>query len=299
MQTILGSPILLLLFTTAFWGGNAVVGKYALNFMTGVELSFWRWVFAFLLLLPFALKSAIRNRDYYRANIWFIGFLSILGVSIYNTFQYLALQWTGAINVSVVAASVPAVTFALTWFMGQERANLIQKTGLLMAFFGVLYMVFHGEVDRVLSLQFNPGDLIMFAAVCGWALYSVLVRKVPAEINKLGFLLVQIIIGLLGILPFYLFISNSTAAIPINTSVILIFAYVAIFPSLMAFYFWNKAVLLGGANQAAMFCNLIPVFATLLAVLFLDEQFVAYHMTGMGVVFIGILLSTYGRRFNT
>jgi len=296
MKTILGTPILLLIFATAFWGGNAVVGKFALNYMSGIELSFLRWVLAFSLLFPFAIKLAIRDRVYYLQHFRFIAFLSLLSVSIYNTFQYLALQWTGAINVSVVAASVPAVIFAMTWLLGQERANTTQKSGLLLALIGVLYMAFRGEWARMLSLQFNQGDLLMFVAVVSWATYSVLFKKVPTHIDKLGLLLVQMFIGTLGILPFYFLMTDAGTGIPLNTPVLLILAYVAIFPSLLSFFFWNRAVLLGGANQAAMFCNLIPVFATLLAVLFLDEQFTHFHMVGMAVVFIGILLSTYGRK---
>jgi len=157
-------------------------------------------------------------------------------------------------------------------------------------------MAFRGEWARMLSLQFNQGDLLMFVAVVSWATYSVLFKKVPTHIDKLGLLLVQMFIGTLGILPFYFLMTDAGTGIPLNTPVLLILAYVAIFPSLLSFFFWNRAVLLGGANQAAMFCNLIPVFATLLAVLFLDEQFTHFHMVGMAVVFIGILLSTYGRK---
>ncbi len=299
MKSLLGTPVFLLILATAFWGGNTVVGKFALNYMTGIELSFWRWVMAFLLLLPITIKFVIADRHYYRANILFVIFISVLSVSIYNTFQYLALQWTGAINVSVVAASVPALIFALTWLMGQERANTIQKVGLLLALVGVLYMAFRGDLERLKNLEVNPGDLLMFVAVVAWAVYSVLVKKIPGEVSKLGLLLVQIFIGTLGILPFYLYTFNPETSIPIDVDVVLIVAYVAIFPSILSFFFWNRAVLLGGANQAAMFCNLIPVFATLLAVFFLDEKLALFHMVGMVVVFVGILLSIYGRKFLT
>ncbi len=299
MKILLGTPILLLICATAFWGGNVVVGKFSLNYMTGIELSFWRWLLAFLLLFPFAIKSVIADRRYYQENFRFVALLSILSVSVYNTFQYLALHWTGAINISVVAASVPALIFALTWLTGQERANLAQKMGLLLALGGVLYMVFRGDLERLLSMQLNPGDLLMFVAVIAWAFYSVLFKKVPTQIGKLGLLLVQISIGTLGVLPFYLFASGIDADFKLEVPVVLILTYVALFPSLLSFFFWNRAVQLGGANQAAMFCNLIPVFATLLAVFFLDEKLAIFHIVGMIVVFIGISLSIYGRKLLT
>jgi len=299
MRTILGSPVLLLIFATVFWGGNAVVGKFALNYMSGIELSFWRWIVAFLLLLPFALRFAIADKYYYQTHIRFVILLSTLSVTIYNTFQYLALQWTGAINVTVVAASVPAIIFAMTWAVGQERANAIQKVGLLFALCGVLYMAFRGELERLLLLQLNPGDLLMFIAVVSWATYSVLFKKIPKHIDELGLLLVQIFVGTIGILPFYLFTAGWDIRFEFDLPVLMILAYVAVFPSILSFFFWNRAVLLGGANQAAMFSNLIPVSATLLAVFFLDEKLEIFHLMGMAIVSVGISLSVYGRKFLT
>lgn len=291
--SVLEQPALLLILTTLFWGGNAVVGKYALNFMSGIELSFWRWVLAFIILLPFAWRACLRDFAYYRKHIGLLCLLAFLSVSLYNSFQYLALQWTTAINVGVVSATMPLNVFLLTWLFGQERANGLQKLGMLLALIGVAVVIARGDWDLLLGLQLNPGDLLMLTAVFGFALYSVLMKKLPAELDKLGLLLLLIFMGTLGILPFYLWDISGRETLSLNRDTVLILGYVAIFPSILSYYFWNKAVLIGGANQAGLYCNLISVFASLLAVLFLGEAFRPYHVIGMVTIFLGILLATY------
>ena len=290
---LLQQPALLLILTTAFWGGNAVVGKAALTYMSGIELSFWRWVLAFLLLLPFAWRRALRDWPYYRRHAGLLLVLALLSVSLYNTLQYLALQWTSAINVGVVSATMPLAVFFLTWLLGQERVDSWQKSGLLLALIGVLAVVSQGEWRILLALQLNPGDLLMLTAVLGFAVYSVLMRRLPPEIDKLGLLLWLILIGNFGILPFYLWDIHGHELLTLDRHTLPILAYVGIFPSLLSYYFWNRAVLVGGANQAGMFCNLIALFASLFAVLFLGESLQPYHLVGMLTIFAGIFMATY------
>lgn len=286
-------PAVLLVLTTLFWGGNAVVGKFALNYMSGIELSFWRWVLAFLILLPFAWRACLRDLAYYRRHLGLLLLLALLSVSLYNSLQYLALQFTTAINVGVVSATMPLEVFLLTWLLGQERANWLQKWGLLLALVGVCWVVSRGDLQVLTGMQLNPGDLLMLTAVFGFAIYSVLMKKLPPELDKLGLLLLLIFIGIFGILPFYVWDISGRETFSLNRDTVLILAYVAIFPSLLSYYFWNKAVLLGGANQAGLYTNLISVFASLLAVVFLGETFRVYHVIGMAAIFIAILLSTY------
>ena len=286
------SPPVLLALTTLFWGGNAVVGKIAVDHLSGIELSFWRWVIAFLILLPFAYRAALKDIAFYKANFGMIFILAFLSVSVYNTFQYLALQWTMAINVGVVAASMPLMVFLMTWMMGQERTGSYQKMGAILALVGVMIIISRGDIGILTSLKVNPGDLLMLAAVFSFALYSVLLKRMSPDVDKLGLLLVLIFLGIVGIFPFYLWDISDGARLELNTTTVLILCYVGIFPSILSYFFWNKAVALGGANQAGMFCNLISVYASVLAVIFLDETLSVFHLIGMATIFIGIFLST-------
>ncbi len=290
---MLNFPPLLLLLTTLFWAGNAVVGKIALGYMSSIELSFWRWVLALVLLTPFAYKSVCRDFAYYKSHPGLILFLAVLSVTFYNTFQYLALQWTMAINIGVISATMPLAVFTLTWIFGQERANGQQKLGLMIAILGVLYVIVKGDLQQLLSLSFNQGDLLMLLAVLSFAVYSVYMKRLPLGLDKLGLLWVLILLGALGILPLYLWDIQQHQLLEISLDTLLILGYVSVFPSLLSYYFWNKAVMMAGANMAGLYFNMIAVFASLLAIVFLDEPFSLHHVIGMTAIFFGILLSTY------
>ncbi|MET0014104.1 MAG: DMT family transporter [Sedimenticola sp.] len=288
----MNSPQLLLALTTLFWAGNAVVGKVAVGLISGIELSFWRWVIALVLLTPFAYKAVMKDLAYYRRHWLMMLLLGFLSVSVYNTFQYLALQWTSVINVGVVTATMPLMVFTLTWLAGQERASGYQRLGLLLALFGVLLVITRGDLGVLLGLELNPGDLLMLLAVFSFALYSVLIKPLPDDLNRLGLLWMLVFLGVLGILPFYLWDISQHALLTLNMDTGLILLYVGIFPSILSYFFWNRAVALGGANLAGMFCNLIPVYAMVLAVLLLDEKVTAFQLTGMLGIFAGIFLAT-------
>ncbi|MET0086530.1 MAG: DMT family transporter [Sedimenticola sp.] len=288
----MNSPQLLLALTTLFWAGNAVVGKVAVGLISGIELSFWRWVIALVLLTPFAYKAVMKDLAYYRRHWLMMLLLGFLSVSVYNTFQYLALQWTSVINVGVVTATMPLMVFTLTWLAGQERASGYQRLGLLLALFGVLLVITRGDPGVLLGLELNPGDLLMLLAVFSFALYSVLIKPLPDDLNRLGLLWMLVFLGVLGILPFYLWDISQHALFTLNLDTGLILLYVGIFPSILSYFFWNRAVALGGANLAGMFCNLIPVYAMVLAVLLLDEKVTAFQLTGMLGIFAGIFLAT-------
>ncbi|MET0118204.1 MAG: DMT family transporter [Sedimenticola sp.] len=288
----MNSPQLLLALTTLFWAGNAVVGKVAVGLISGIELSFWRWVIALVLLTPFAYKAVMKDLAYYRRHWLMMLLLGFLSVSVYNTFQYLALQWTSVINVGVVTATMPLMVFTLTWLAGQERASGYQRLGLLMALFGVLLVITRGDPGVLLGLELNPGDLLMLLAVFSFALYSVLIKPLPDDLNRLGLLWMLVFLGVLGILPFYLWDISQHALLTLNLDTGLILLYVGIFPSILSYFFWNRAIALGGANLAGMFCNLIPVYAMVLAVLLLDEKVAAFQLTGMLGIFAGIFLAT-------
>ncbi|MES9955767.1 MAG: DMT family transporter [Sedimenticola sp.] len=288
----MNSPQLLLALTTLFWAGNAVVGKVAVGLISGIELSFWRWVIALVLLTPFAYKAVMKDLAYYRRHWLMMLLLGFLSVSVYNTFQYLALQWTSVINVGVVTATMPLMVFTLTWLAGQERASGYQRLGLLLALFGVLLVITRGDPGVLLGLELNPGDLLMLLAVFSFALYSVLIKPLPDDLNRLGLLWVLVFLGVVGILPFYLWDISRHALLTLNLDTGLILLYVGIFPSILSYFFWNRAIALGGANLAGMFCNLIPVYAMVLAVLLLDEKVTAFQLTGMLGIFAGIFLAT-------
>ncbi len=283
--------ILLLTACTAFWAGNVVVGKAAAAYLPPFSLSFWRWALALAVILPFGWEPLCVQRRWYARHWRFVLLLALLSVAGYNTLQYWALNWTSAINVGVVTAILPIVIFLLTWSLRQERASGYQLGGVILSVLGVGIVVCQGDLAVLLETRLNLGDGLIFIAVLSWALYSVLLRQLPARLNSVGLLTALIVLGLLGMLPLLAWDLAHGRAFPLDANAARILLYVGIFPSVLAFWFWNRAVEMGGANLAGVFNNLIPIFTTALAVGFLDEDLRGFHVMGIALIFAGIYLA--------
>jgi drug/metabolite transporter (DMT)-like permease len=291
-------PYLLLILTTLFWSGNFVLSRGMHAAIPPMALSFWRWTVALLILLALAFPHLRRQRGLLRDQYRFIGVQGLLGVTGFNTLLYLAMQQTTAINAVLVNSCMPVLIVAFSWLLYRETMSLRQCCGVLVSLLGVLSILAKGEASTLLQVSFNRGDLLVLAAAAVWALYSANLKKYPRDLHPLAYLTAITIIGLLGILPLYLFelADGRTFALTLPTVVTIL--YVAVFASVLAFIFWNRAVRTIGANRAGPFVHLMPVFSTILAVLFLGEHLAWYHGQGILFIFIGILMTTFrvGRR---
>ncbi len=275
-----------------FWSGNAVVGKAATDHMPAFSLSFWRWVVALVIIIPFGYPQVVRQWEFYRGNWRFLFVIAFLSVALYNTFQYWALNWTSAINVGVISASLPIMILLMTTVIGAEKPNRFQYVGAVIATAGVLYVISRSDLRVLANLSVNFGDGLILLAVIGWAIYSVLLKRVPPHIEHVGLLTVLIVFGLIGIVPFYLWDLLQGHVFALNVTTASVILYVGLFPSVLAYVFWNHAVSVGGANLAGIFVNLIPVFVTLLAIVFLGERLAGFHILGIALIFLGIYIAT-------
>ena len=284
---------LLLTATMLFWAGNAVIGKLAINYIPPFTLAFLRWVLALLILLPFTWKRIRAQKAELMQHRMLIIGTGILGIGMFNTLQYWALDWTTAINVGVINATIPTVVFFLSWVSGRDRANGQQLLGLAISIAGVFAVVGQGSILGLGQLSINAGDGLMLAAVFGFAIYSVSLRRFPAHLDSLALLSVQIMVGIIVTAPFwfYEFYIYDRPVMRLETGLILL--YVAIFPSVLAYIFWTKAIKLAGANVAAMFVNLAPIFTSLLAVILLKEHLYLYHVIAILAVAVGIYLAVF------
>lgn len=289
---LLQSPYLLLTLTTLFWAGNITLGKVAaLGFIGPFTLSFLRWTIAALILLPFGWRHMRAQRTLYRAHWWALVLPGLAGIAAYNTLQYWALRHTTAINASVIGAAMPGGIFLLTWLLGQERANRWQIFGMVLLIVGVLYVALRGDPDMLLGMHFNIGDVALIVAVALFCVYSVSLRRLPAALHFTGMLTVLIIIGAVGVAPFFLWEAVTQPLPKLSWKTLAMVLYVGIFPSVLAYFCWNRAILLAGANLAALMMNLTVVFVTLLAVLLLDEKLALFHLIGFAMIFSGLFLS--------
>ncbi len=285
-------PHVLLILCVFFWAGNAIVGKIASGHIPAFTLSFWRWAIALIIILPFGYRSVFRQWQFYRTNWKYLLVIAFLSVTVYNTFQYWALNWTSAINVGIISASLPIIILLLTTLTGHDKPNAYQFSGAFLAVVGVLYVISHGDIEVLLNLGVNVGDGLILVAVLGWAVYSVLLKRLPDDINQVGLLTVLIVLGVTGIIPFYTWDLMHGNTFVLDRTAIIILGYVSIFPSVLSYVFWNRAVHAGGANLAGLFVNLTPVFVAVLAIIFLGERLASYHLVGVSLIFAGIYVAT-------
>ena len=295
MRLIL-SPYFLLAVTALCWSGNHVLGRAVHNDMQPFSLAFWRWALASAVLLPFVARQAWEYRAVGRRHWPLLVLLAALGVSVNHGFLYLALNKTTAINVGLINAMAPIVFPMASFLIDRELVTTRQAIGISVSLAGVLIIISRADLAVLLGLRFTPGDLYMLGAVVVWAVYSVLLRRLPPGLPPMVFLLVLCIIGAILLFPFYGWELAARGGFAVNVPNLLTLAYIGLFPSILAFICWNEGVARIGANKAGLFQYLIPVFTVGLAILLLGEVVHAYHAAGAVLAVIGIYLTTSARR---
>ena len=294
MQKNIFFALVLLILSSFFWSGNFFTGKLAVNNdLSPFKLSFFRWFLALLILLPFTIKNIFIYFQVYKKNIFLMITVSILGVTIFNSFTYISLQTTLVINSSLMASIAPVLIIGFSWLIFKTKTTLLQFIGIFLSLSGALCIVLKGNIMNLLYLNFIPGDLWMFIAVFSWGLYSVLLKKIDNKLPQLATLEVMIFLGLIFIFPFYIMESLDNGFLPKKLIDLYMVFYVAVFAGIISFFCWNKGVSIVGANRASLFLHLIPVFSSIWAILFLNEIFTFYHFLGSLFIVLGITLSNF------
>ncbi len=291
-------PYLLLTLSALFWSGNFVLSRGMHAEIPPVALAFWRWTLALLILAPFGLRLVYQQRNLIKQHRRFMLFQGLLGVAGFNTLLYLAMQSTTAINAVLVNSCIPVIIVIISWLVYREQLSMRQSIGVLVSLSGVLLIIARGDVTALQQMTFNRGDLLVLAAAFVWAFYSANLKQYPQGLHPVAYLTGIMIIGLIFLMPCYLFELLTGRQLQLNIPTMLTVGYVALFASVLAFICWNRAVREIGANRAGPFIHLMPVFSTILAIIFLDESLLGYHVRGILLVFSGIILTTFAIRKN-
>lgn len=256
-----------------------------------IALSFWRWAVALTIVLPFVVPRAGELATALRRHWAILSLLGVLGVTNFNTFVYLGLQTTTATNAVLLVSTTPVLILILSFLLLGQAVRWGQATGVLLSLAGVGAIVTAGDPAALADLALNAGDLWILAAVVSWALYSVCLRWRPNGLDPLLFLTATIFTGLIPLLPLYLWDQARGSVLTLDGVTIGAIGYVALFPSVLAYVFWNRGVADLGANRTGQFLHLMPVFGTLLSMLLLGERLAMYHLAGIGLIGAGILLA--------
>jgi drug/metabolite transporter (DMT)-like permease len=288
---LLDQPYLLLSLTSLFWAGNTVLGRFIVGHVPPITLAFVRWGGAFLLLLPFAARHLARDWPVIRKHAGLMTLLALTGISAYNTMAYYGLQYTTAINGLLLQSVGPLCVALWTFALFGDRLTLRQAGGICVSLTGVIVIICHGSLAALIGINFNQGDLWFIVALLIYGYYTAMLRKRP-PMHPLSFLGAIMGIGALLLLPAVAVEVATGHTMVVDRESLLTCIYVCIFPSLLGYLFLNRGIELIGANRAAPFMHLSPVFGSVMAIAFLGEQFQLYHAIGYGLVFAGITVAT-------
>jgi drug/metabolite transporter (DMT)-like permease len=288
---IANQPYLLLSITSLCWAGNAIVGRLAAGHIPPVTLSFLRWSLAFLIILPFAWSHLVRDWTAIRSHLGTMVILSITGIGAFNTMQYWALEHTQALNTLLLQSAGPLFVAAWSLVLLGVRLTLAQAGGLALSLVGVLVILLHGDLTTLKNIEFNAGDIIFVAALAIFGLYSALSFKRP-RIHGLSFVGFTFGCGAAVLIPLLIWELLTRPVMRIDTANLLSLFYVAVFPSTLAYLCFNRGVQLIGANRAAPFFHVIPVFGAAMAIVFLGEQPQPFHVIGFALVLTGVFVAS-------
>jgi drug/metabolite transporter (DMT)-like permease len=276
---------------TLFWGGNFVVGRLVRQDITPIALTFWRWLLALAILLPFSIVEIRRQWRLLLAAWKLIFALGATGITAYTISIYQALRVTTALNAALVLATLPLMIVLAGWLINRDRITSSQGLGMAVSLGGAVVIVAHGSLALLIALRFNAGDLWMLGAVPLWAIYAVLQKRRPAALSPLTLVTVSIAAAMLLLTPGYLWEMAHGGRTQLTIVSALGISYTAIAASALSYVLWNRGAAALGPNHAGVYINLIPVFSALLAVILLGEKLALYHVVGATLVVCGIALA--------
>ena len=289
------SGIFFAIGATVIWSGNFIIARGVHDAIPPVTLAFFRWLVAFIVITPFSFKYFIKDYKVILENYKYILITSFMGITLFNTLIYIAGHSTEAINLSLIAITTPVFIIIFSRIFFKEKISIISIAGVTLALSGIVLLICRGSLDVLLSISFSAGDLWMLSAAVIFSLYTLLIRKKPEGIRTMSFLFITFGLGLIMLVPFYVYETSVNNTAVYNISVIVSILYAGIFASIGGFVLWNKAIAMIGASKSGIIYYSLPLFSTLWAILILGETVHYVHFISMILIVSGIIIATRKR----
>ena len=284
-------PYLLLSLTSLFWAGNIVLARFVAGHVPPLTLSCVRWLGTFLILAPFAWPHLKRDWPVLQAHLPMMVLLSAIGFAFNNAISYWALQYTQALNALLIQSSGPLFVALWSLILFGVRLTGAQLAGIAISLSGVLTILLRGDLSALAGIQFNKGDMMFASSLLSFGLYSTLIPRRPVT-HPLSLISFTTGCGALMLVPFSIWEFSTGAALKLDTLTLATLGYVLIFPSTLAYLFFNRGIALIGPNRAAPFFHLVPVFGSAMAILLLGEQPRLFHLVGYVLVLAGVVIAS-------
>jgi drug/metabolite transporter (DMT)-like permease len=293
LSAIFSAPRFAYLFAVLpplFWSGNFLIARFMRDDIPPIQMSFWRWVAAFLILLPFAVPQMRGRGAEIRKELPFLCVMGAVGITAFNCFLYAALHHTTVVNASLINTLMPVMTFVLALIVLRDRLRAVQVGGVVVALAGAVVIIGRGDLTGIAALAPNRGDLLVMVGLTFWAVYTVLIRWRPTKLPLRVFLAVTFGLGALFHLPLVAWEVSIDGGFAVTTATVASILYFAVFSSVLSYFIWNKAVAVIGPGRTGMYMYLMPFFGAVLGVWLLDEDFFLYHLAGIALILAGITL---------
>ncbi|WP_454691200.1 DMT family transporter [Achromobacter aloeverae] len=284
-------PWAALLLPSLFWAGNFIAGRAMRDAVTPMTLALGRWLIALACLLPFAWRGMRRDARRYLAHRWLILGTAVTGVAAFSSLVYVGLHTTTASNGLLLNSLIPLLIVLAGAVFYRQRLTLGQGMGLALSFAGVLTLVLQGQWTQWRQVSLVPGDGILLVAMVCFAFYTLWLRQLPPELDRLGLTATQIAVAILVLLPFWLAERAGGTRTEWTLASGAALAYVGIFPSVGAYLLYTRAVQHFGPARAGLSIHLIPVFGVVLSALLLHERLHAWHAAGIAAIAAGLVCS--------
>lgn len=290
MERAWRSPWLLLVLANLLWAGNIIIGRVILGPVPAVALSFWRWTGGFAVAFWFAWPYLKDDWRVLLAHWKIMVVLAATGMAFFNMAAYVGLSGTTALNVLLMQSSLPLIVTILAFGFFNERPTAWQLGAVAISLAGVAVVAAHGSLDALLRLRLFRADVWVLASVVIYSCYVVLLRRRPA-IHPLSFMLAAMALGAVMVSPFYLWDLSLGVRIAWDWRNFAGIIYTAVFPSFISYLLFNRGVQLIGSARAGQSTHMMPIFGSIMAVVFLGESFHLYHLAGVILIGAGILLA--------
>lgn len=288
---LFNQPYLMLGLMSLFWAANIVLGRFVAGHVPPFALTFCRWAGTFLVLAPFAGPYLIRDWPVIRKNLPPLLLLAFTGFAFNNALSYWGLQHTQALNALLIQSSGPLFVALWSLMLFGVRLSWMQAAGILVSLLGVLVIILRGDLAALAAIQVNSGDISFAAALFVFGLYSALMPKRP-KINPLSLIAFTTGAGAVMLIPLVGWEISSGDLLKLDALTVSTLIFVVIFPSTLAYIFFNRAIELIGPNRAAPFFHLVPVFGSAMAILLLGEKPELFHLVGYALVLAGIFTAS-------
>lgn len=284
---------LLLALVALFWALNTNIARATADEVPPLALTFWRVFLSALIMAPFAARACWAARHVIRRHFWFLNLMALLSMTMFNALVYTGLNHTQAINGNLLQGALPICILTASALFAGRRISGRQWIGVMISLAGLITIVMRGDPARLMALEINIGDPVIFLGVFGSASYAAILHKRPEGIALVPFIFLTMVLASVQILPFFAWEHFTQRTLPITAPAIGTVLFVAIFASVLAQTFFAEGVRRIGAPTAGNMIYLTPVFGVVIAITLLGETFHGFHAAGIGLIATGIWLAMF------